>query len=129
MVYINVIVCTLNVIIPGVYAWAYTIDIQDTNPSKSTLSVYFTATSINLLLQILSLCFLSSALYQIKYQINNKSILTINENAMCLHYACFVFFMVATIVFYVADCVYPPPTDIEVHLVTEIIKIISSVFL
>lgn len=84
---------------------------------------------MNLLLQIVSLFFLSSALYQIKYQIRNKSVMTINENAMCLHYVCFIFFMVATIVFYVADCVDPPPTDIEVHLVTEIIKITSSVML
>ena len=117
----------MNVIFPAFNSWAYTIEVTKSGTTEKIL--YYTATSLNLLLQMVSLCFLSSALYQIKYQIKNKSILTVNENAMCLHYACFVFFMIATVVFYVADCIDPPPTDIEVHLVTEIVKITSSVML
>lgn len=48
---------------------------------------------------------------------------------MLMHYLCFVFFLCATVAFFVADVVDPPPEELEVHLATEIIKIVSSVFL
>ena len=87
------------------------------------------ATSLNLLLQLLSLVFLSVALWQIKYQIKTKSILTIKASSMYLHYGCFIFFLVTTVIFYVGDLIDPPPQDLNVHLVTELLKILSSVLL
>lgn len=104
---INATVSMLNVIFPAFYAWCYTIEIA-TKQTK-VLSLYYTSTSLNLLLQITSLWFLSSALWQIKHQVKNRSVLTINENAMLLHYLCFCFFLLATVVFYITDLIDPPP--------------------
>ena len=124
---INFVICSLNVIFPAMYAWAYGRQIAD---STNTLKPFYTiSTALNLLLQLLSLLFLSVALLQIKYSVRQRSILTINPKAMCLHYACFVFFFLATIAYFVADILDPPPVDISIHLYTEIIKIISSVIL
>jgi len=55
-----------------------------------------------------------------------KSVLTINETGMCIHYACFLFFMAATVTFFIADILDPPPKNLSLHLSTEIIKLISS---
>ena len=48
---------------------------------------------------------------------------------MSLHYACFLFFFGATIAFFIADFISPPPQNFKIHYVTEIVKIISSVTL
>ena len=55
---INIVMCLLNVIIPGVYAWYYTIVLED----KSS-NFFYVISTMNLLLQLASLYFLSSALY------------------------------------------------------------------
>lgn len=127
---INVVICTLNVVFPALYAWSYASVVSSQNDTGSKVTpLYFLSTSFNLLLQLLSLLFLSVALWQIKYSIHQRSVLTVNPKAMCLHYACFIFFLLATIAYFVADLLDPPPLDFKVHLYTEIIKIVSSVIL
>ena len=93
------------------------------------LNLFLAFTSLNLMLQLVSLYFLSAALYQIKYQIKNKSVLTINEKGMMYHYLCFLIFLIATLIFYIEDMVAPPPQDPTVHTVTESFKILASALL
>lgn len=127
---INYIVITLNIIFPAFYAWTYTINItEDIDNTKNIKGIFYFATSLNLILQLLSLVFLSVALWQIKYQIKTRSVLTVKSSSMCLHYGCFVFFLVTLVIFYVGDLIDPPPQDLNVHLTTEILKIFSSVLL
>jgi hypothetical protein len=48
---------------------------------------------------------------------------------MSLHYFCFIFFLSATIAFFIGDIIDPPPKSLNVHLGLEIVKIVSSVIL
>lgn len=54
----NIIMSLLNVIIPGLYAWYYTFILEKTNNT-----FFYIISTMNLLLQLASLYFLSSALY------------------------------------------------------------------
>jgi hypothetical protein len=42
------------------------------------------------------------------------------------HYACFLMFIVTTLAFYISDLVHPPPLNLEVHMITEILKLAST---
>ena len=44
---------------------------------------------------------------------------------MMYHYACFLLFVVTTLAFYISDLIYPPPLNLEVHMITEILKLAS----
>lgn len=48
---------------------------------------------------------------------------------MCLHYTCFLLFLLASLTFFVADLIDPPPQGVQIHVATEVIKLISSVLL
>ncbi len=121
---VNIIFTALNILIPALYAWSYTVQAK---PNQSTVFVWFYVSStINLFLQFVSLAILSMALYNIKYQIETRSICTMNSQSMYYHYVCFLLFIMATLAFYISDMCHPPPNNLQVHLVTEIIKIASS---
>lgn len=45
---------------------------------------------------------------------------------MMYHYAWFLLFIVATLAFYISDLLHPPPLNLEVHMITEIIKLAST---
>lgn len=126
---INFAVCTVNIVVQVVWAWLYTYQPDQYTGDDTMLNLFLAFTSLNLLLQLVSLYFLSVALYQIKYQIKNKSVLTINEKGMQYHYLCFIIFLIATLMFYTEDMVAPPPQDITVHTITESFKIVTSVLL
>ncbi len=62
---VNIIFTALNILIPALYAWSYTVQAK---PNQSTVFVWFYVSStINLFLQFVSLAILSMALYNIKY--------------------------------------------------------------
>lgn len=64
---INITMSSLNILLPSLYAWTYTIEVADDDHQKKILLIYYTSTSLNLMLQVTSLVFLSSALWQIKF--------------------------------------------------------------
>jgi hypothetical protein len=62
--------------------------------------------------------FLSLALWQIKFQVKSKSALSVNEKAMCLHYCCFLLFLLASLMNYIADLFDPPPEGLNINKAT-----------
>ena len=60
---INIAVCTVNVIVQVVWAWLYTYQPATYTGDNTMLNLFLAFTSLNLVLQLVSLYFLSAALY------------------------------------------------------------------
>ena len=125
MMRLEILLCALNIIIPSMYGWTSS---EIDNTATNTLTFYYIASFLNLLLTTASLFFLGGALLQIKILMKNREEFVINNRAMCLHVCTFSLYIITISTFFISDLVDPPPKDPEKHLLSEEMRI-SVIFL
>ena len=76
MMRLEILLCVLNIIIPSIYGWTSS-EIDDS--ATNTLTFYYIASFLNLLLTTASLFFLGAALFQIKMLMKNRQEFVINN--------------------------------------------------
>lgn len=105
---LEIVLCALNIIIPSMYGWTSS---EISNTATDTLTFYYCASALNLLLTTASLFFLGGALLQIKMLMQNKQEFVINNRAMCLHICTFTLYIITISTYFISDLVDPPPKD------------------